>query len=163
MNEERATFGRDGDRAQAIMQRLIEHPPEKVWAALIEPAILPQWLAAGAVEARVGGAARLDFGDSGVVIDSEVSEAAPGRVLEYSWSSPGEPLRPLRWSLEPIDGWTQLTLTLRQPASEDIGRSCAGWEAHLEMLAAALEGVPMKFPFERFKAARDAYRALLTA
>jgi hypothetical protein len=29
------------------------------------------------------------------------------------------------------------------------------------MLAAALEGVPIRFPFERFKAARDAYRARL--
>jgi hypothetical protein len=28
------------------------------------------------------------------------------------------------------------------------------------MLAAALEGVPIKFPFQRFKTAREAYRAL---
>jgi hypothetical protein len=27
------------------------------------------------------------------------------------------------------------------------------------MLAAALEGVPIKFPFDRFKAARDRYRS----
>ena len=161
MSEGRATFTREGDQAQAVMERLIEHPPEKVWAALTDPAVLPLWLAAGSIELRPGGAARLDFGDSGVVIDSEVSDFAPDRVLEYSWSSPGEPERPLRWSLEPIDGWTELVLTLRQPVTEDIGRSCAGWEAHLEMLAAALEGVPIKFPFERFKAARDAYRALL--
>jgi uncharacterized protein YndB with AHSA1/START domain len=163
MSEERAAFTRDGDQAQAVMERVVEHPPERVWAALTDPAFLPQWLAAGTIEARTGGVARLDFGDSGVVIDSQVGEVAPGRVLEYSWSSPGEPQRPLRWSLEPIDGWTRLTLTLRQPASEDIGRSCAGWEAHLEMLAAALEGVPIKFPFERFKAARDAYREMLSA
>jgi hypothetical protein len=44
------------------------------------------------------------------------------------------------------------------PADEDAGRAAAGWEAHLEMLAAALEEVPIKFPFETFKAARDAYR-----
>ena len=54
-----------------------------------------------------------------------------------------------------------LDLTLRMPASEDAGRACAGWDAHLEMLAAALAGVPIKFPFELFKAARDAYRAQL--
>ena len=52
-------------------------------------------------------------------------------------------------------------LTLTLPASEDVARSCAGWEAHLEMLAAALEGVPIKFPFESFKAAREAYKAQL--
>jgi hypothetical protein len=52
-------------------------------------------------------------------------------------------------------------LTLRIPDNEDIARTCAGWDAHLEMLAAAMEGVPIKFPFERFKAAREAYRARL--
>jgi hypothetical protein len=31
------------------------------------------------------------------------------------------------------------------------------------MLAAALEGVPIKFPFEDFKAARAAYQARLPA
>jgi hypothetical protein len=29
------------------------------------------------------------------------------------------------------------------------------------MLAAALEGVPIKFPFDRFKQTREAYKALL--
>ena len=31
----------------------------------------------------------------------------------------------------------------------------------LDMLAAALAGVPVKFPFERFKTLRDAFRARL--
>jgi hypothetical protein len=52
-------------------------------------------------------------------------------------------------------------LTLRIPEDEDIARSCAGWEAHLMMLLAAIEGVPIKFPFERFQATREAYKALI--
>jgi uncharacterized protein YndB with AHSA1/START domain len=92
-----------------------------------------------------------------------VSEVEPGRLLEYGWSGPGEPNRPLRWSLEPAGEGTKLTLVLRVPQDEDAGRACAGFEAHLEMLAAALEGVPIKFPFETFNAARDAYRAQLAA
>jgi hypothetical protein len=84
-------------------------------------------------------------------------------VLEYSWSSPGEPLRPVRWELTADGEGTRLTLALRTPQGEDPGRACAGWEAHLEMLEAALEGVPIKFPFERFKAARDAYREKVAA
>jgi hypothetical protein len=47
------------------------------------------------------------------------------------------------------------------PENEDIARACAGWEAHLMMLLAAIEGVPMKFPFERFKSTREAYKAQL--
>jgi uncharacterized protein YndB with AHSA1/START domain len=96
------------------------------------------------------------------VIDSEVSACEPGARLVYSWSSPGEPLRPVCWGLAADgDAACRLTLTLITPADEDAARGAAGWEAHLEMLAAALEGVPIRFPFERFKAAREAYRSLL--
>lgn len=156
-----AIFSRSGGEIQAVLTRFLEHPPAAVWTMLTDPARLPQWLAPGEIELRIGGAARLDFVDSGTVIDSHVSAYEPGRLLEYSWSGPHEPARPVRWTLERADGGAQLTLTVRVPETEDAGRACAGWEAHLEMLAAALEGVPIKFPFETFKAARDAYRARL--
>ena len=156
-----ATLTPAGAFTEARMTRDIDHPPAALWRALTDPAFLPLWLAPGAIELRVGGAARLDFADSGTVIDSTVSAFEDGRLLEYSWSSPGEPARPVRWEIAPDGQGTQLALTLRVPSSEDPGGACAGWEAHLEMLAAALEGVPIKFPFETFKAARDAYRAML--
>lgn len=160
-SEERAIFSRSGGEVQAVLTRTFEHPPARVWAMLTEAERLPHWLAPGEIELRPGGAARLDFIDSGTVIDSHVTAYEAGRLLEYSWSGPGEPARPVRWIVEPADGGTQLTLIVRVPESDDAGRACAGWEAHLEMLAAALEGVPIKFPFETFKAARDAYRQQL--
>lgn len=153
---------RQGDAVQVVMTRTFDHAVATVWTVLTDPARLPQWLAPGEIELHEGGRARLDFIDSGTTIDSLVSAFKPGALLEYSWSEPGEPLRPVRWDLR-ADGpaATRLTLTLTIPAGEDAGRAAAGWEAHLEMLAAALEDVPIKFPFEHFKAARDAYRALL--
>lgn len=150
-----------GDQVQATLTRWFDHSPASLWAFLTDPAKLPLWLAPGVIELRVGGRARLDFGESGILIDSIVSQCVPGRVLEYAWSGPGETLRPLCWTVAPEGAGARLTLTLETPASEDIARSCAGWEAHLEMLAAALEGVPIKFPFERFKATREAYKARL--
>ena len=111
----------------------------------------------------MGGAVRLDFADSGTVIDCRVSAFEPRRTLEYSWSAPGEPLRPVRWVLADAGETTALTLIVRTPLREDPGRACAGWEAHLEMLAAALAGAPIKFPFETFKAAREAYRPRVAA
>ena len=146
---------------QARLTRDFDHSQAVVWAALTDPAKIVEWLAPGQIEPAVGGAARLDFVDSGIVIDSRVSAYEAPRLLEYSWSSPGEPLRPLRWDVEPNGQGATLTLTLQSPDGEDVARSCAGWEAHLEMLAAALEGVPIKFPFERFKATREAYKGLL--
>jgi uncharacterized protein YndB with AHSA1/START domain len=158
---EPAKFTRKGDVIQAVVTLMLDDHVEQVWAMLTEPQRLVQWLVPGEIELKVGGAAKLDFGDSGVVIDSQVSACEPMHVLEYSWSSPGEPMRPVRFELEPVGPVCRLTLTLTTPASEDAGRSAAGWAAHLEMLAAALAGVPIKFPFEVFKAARDAYRAEL--
>lgn len=150
-----------GAEAEVRLVRQFEHPPQLIWAALTQPARLAQWLAPGEIELKPGGAARLDFQDSGIVIDSRVTAYAPGRLLEYSWSGPGEPLRPVRWELEAAECGVRLTLTLELPIVEDVARACAGWEAHLEMLAAALEGVPIKFPFETFKAQREAYKAKL--
>ncbi len=156
-----ASFSRGDGFIDARLQRVSDHAPAELWAMLTDPALLPPWLAPGRIELRTGGAARLDFADSGTVIDSAVSAFEPGRLIEYSWSSPGEPLRPVRWEIEPEGEGSRLRLTVKVPESEDAGRACAGWEAHLEMLEAALEGVPIKFPFESFRAAREAYRAKL--
>jgi hypothetical protein len=45
--------------------------------------------------------------------------------------------------------------------ADDPARALAGWDAHLEMLAAALEGVPIKFPFQHFQAVRAVHTAEL--
>lgn len=156
-----ASFQPKGDMIEARLNLTLDNHQDEVWAALTQPERLVQWLAPGEIELREGGAARLDFADSGVVIDSKVTAVEPQRLLEYSWSGPGEPVRPVRWELEPIGAATLLTLTLAVPASEDAARAAAGWAAHLEMLQTVLIGVPTKFPFEAFKAARAAYSAQL--
>jgi uncharacterized protein YndB with AHSA1/START domain len=161
--DERTMFLRIGDQIQIVMERSFEQAPSRLWSWLTGLAELPLWLAPGEIDPRPGGVARLDFGASGVVVDSLVTAVEPGRLLEYAWSGPNEPPRPLRWELFRLGRGCRLRLTLRQPAAEDAARAAAGFEAHLEMLAAALEGVPIKFPFEAFKAARDAYRIDLEA
>lgn len=157
----KAVFSHAGGQVQAMMRRRFDHLPGSIWSLLTDAARLPLWLAPGTIETRLGGAVRLDFADSGTVVDSTITAYAPGRLLEYSWSGRSGPARPVRWELAPDGEGTVLTLTLRVPEDEDAGRACAGWEAHLEMLEAALEGVPIKFPFETFKTWRDAYRAEL--
>lgn len=153
-----ARFTPQAETITAEFRLTLDNHLEEVWAALTEPGWLAKWLAPGTIELREGGAARVDFGDSGGTIESRVTAFEPRHLLEYSWSTPGEPLRPLRWELEPIGPATLLTLRLTVPANEDAGRAAAGWAAHLEMLQAALIGVPSKFPFEAFRVARDAYR-----
>jgi uncharacterized protein YndB with AHSA1/START domain len=160
-NEELGTIRRLTGAFEARLTRHFDQDQATLWAWLTQPAHMVEWLAPGEIELRLGGAAKLNFTDSGIVIDSRVTAFDPPRLLEYSWSGPGEPARPVRWEIAPEAGGTRLTLTLRVPDNEDVARSCAGWEAHLQMLLAAIEGVPIKFPFERFKETRAAYKAMV--
>lgn len=149
---------RPGGGFESRLERTYEgHTTAEVWRMLTESARLAQWIAPGTIEPRKGGRAHIDFQDSGIVIDSEVEEFQPPRLLAYSWSSAGQPSRPLRWELEDAGDGTRLALTVGTPSGEDPAKACAGFEGHLEMLAAALEGVPIKFPFDVYKQARAAY------
>ncbi len=158
-----ARFTPKGERVEAEMAIVLDNPRHEVWDAIISADSLAQWLAPGELQAAPDGAVRLDFVDSGIVIDSMISQFIPEQRMEYSWSRPGEPLRPVRWDLEPIGPLTRLTLTLGIPKDEDVARSTAGWAAHLEMLTAYLAGAAMKFPFPTFQAARAAYGLQLAA
>lgn len=156
-----AVFERWEGRVKARFGMTLENHLDEVWAALTEPVRMVDWLAPCEIDPSLGGAIKLNFVDSGIIIDSTISDIEPWRVLEYSWSGPGEPTRPIRFELEPVGAAVGLVLTLEVPAEEDAGRAAAGWAAHLEMLAAALAGAPIKFPFEVFKVARETYRARL--
>ncbi|MBZ9798680.1 SRPBCC family protein [Mesorhizobium sp. ES1-4] len=141
---------RVGDGFEARLDRLIGHDRNAIWHMLTAPKALAQWLAPGSIELRAGGVVHIDFAESGRTIKSTVLQLDPPRLLEYSWSSGDEPKRPLRWELTATADGTQLVMTLRLPAGEDIAKACAGFDAHLEMLGAALEGVPIGFPVDFF-------------
>jgi uncharacterized protein YndB with AHSA1/START domain len=127
-----------GDRLEARLERIIEHDRRAVWRMLTEPQALVNWLAPAEIDARKGGHIHIDFPESGAIIDSRISEFDSPGLLAYSWSSGAEPDRPLRWQLESLGTETRLALTLRLPHDEDIAKAAAGWDAHLEMLLAAL-------------------------
>ena len=160
---EETTFEREAGLVTTVTTRRLDHPTAAVWRMIAEPARVAEWLAPGRIETRAGGAVRLDFADSGTLIDSSVSAFEDGRLVEFSWSKPGEPLRPVRIALEPEGAATRLTLTVKTPDGEDPARAAAGWAAHLAMLEAALAGAPIGFPFEIFRAVREAYRDKLAA
>lgn len=151
---------RAGDGFEGRIERLFEQDRKTVWRMLTEPKSLAQWLAPGSIELRTGGAVHIDFADSGTTIESSVLDLDSPRLLVYSWSSGDQPERPLRWELTAVEEGTRLVLTVRVPAGEDVAKACAGFDAHLEMLAAALEGVPIRFPLDHFIEARRVYRAL---
>lgn len=150
------------DCFQGRLTRFFEHDQDAVWRMLTEPQAFAQWLAPGVIEQRIGGVVHIDFEDSGITIHSTVLEWDPPRRLQYSWSSGDEPIRPLHWELVCAGDGTQLILIVEIPLEEDVAKACAGFDAHLEMLAAALEGVPIRFPLDRYLQARHSYQDLLS-
>ncbi len=102
----------------------------------------------------------MDFGLSGTPIDSHVIAIQHESLLEYSWSAGSDPERPIRWELSPTERGTLLKLTLTLPDDDRVAVSCAGWDAHLEMLTAALEGINIHFPADRFRQAREGFSQL---
>ncbi|MBA1147874.1 SRPBCC family protein [Ectothiorhodospiraceae bacterium WFHF3C12] len=152
-----------GDHYEIVLRREVECDRATLWSMLTDAEHLKNWLAPGTLEPGVGGRVSLDFGVSGTAIDSRVTAWEPPAVLEYSWSSDEQPTRPLRWQLEAGQGSTDLTVTLRVPGDEDPAKTAAGWDAHLEMLLAAVAGVPIGFPVERFKASRAVFQQQLAS
>lgn len=148
------------DHFEAKLERIFNHEQNAVWRMLTEPQKLAQWLTPGSIELRPAGAVHIDFADSGRLIESTVLEFDPPNLLTYSWSSGNEPERPLRWQLDVVEVGTRLLLTLRLPATEDIAKACAGFDAHLEMLATMLEGVPIRFPLDYYLNRRRAYETM---
>lgn len=152
---------RKGDRVMVCLERETVHLPERVWEMLTDSVCLAEWLAPGTLDARPGGRVQLDFGNSGMPIDCRVTDCQPNRRLAYSWSSGDSAERPLVWELEPIDEGTRLSLILLLPHDELVPIACAGWDAHLEMLLAALEGISIHFPASRFRQARARFESLV--
>jgi uncharacterized protein YndB with AHSA1/START domain len=84
------------------LERLLDAPPERVFAAWTDPELLRRWWAAepdwttpeASTDVRVGGQYRLSMRDTTGVVRSVVGEyleVDPPRRLVYTWEPDGEP------------------------------------------------------------------------
>lgn len=141
----RGTLGIGDDGAFGIrFERLLGHPPERVWAWITEPERLERWLPGCAIDARVGGEARFDFGDEGTATGTVTEVVPPGRsgLLVHGWSWEGVPDSVVRWQLEEAPGGTRLTLVHRELVPEPAVDFAIGWHVMLDALALAADGEP---------------------
>ena len=96
-------------------ERVLRHPPQKVWRALTESEQLRHWMPCDIVgERREGAELELPFWPDHVerysipesVLHGMIKVWDPPRVFEWTWETDV-----LRWELEPIADGTLLTLT----------------------------------------------------
>ena len=131
----------DGDRWILVFVRGLRHAPDRVWAALTEPAQLEAWapFTADRDLARTGEATlTMIDGDVAEELPASVRRAEPPTLLEYTW---GTDL--LRWRLEPVDGGTRLTLEHTLDDRDQVPQVAAGWHLCLDVAERLLDGDPI--------------------
>ena len=135
----------------------IKAPIDKVWAAITEAEHLARWFPQSAVLSDVSvGAEGVFTWDDFEPFAVRIEELDPPRMIAYRWSNDSARGVPpthvvdsqstvFRFTLEPIDGGTQLTVvesgfgTLSDPAGS-MESNRGGWNSELDELVAYLEG-----------------------
>ena len=135
-----------------VVERTIPHPPEKVWRALTEAALVSEWLMQTDLQLVVGH--RFNFRSEPVkgwngVTDCVVLEAEPPRRLVYSWCAHGEQAATgirsvVTWTLTPMAGGTHLHMEHAGFRPDDQGfyeGASYGWPLMIEALERVAGGL----------------------
>lgn len=150
---------RAGESAVLRFERLLDHPVDEVWRALTEPDRLRHWLADVVIDARQGGRIELRLGQpAGYEVTGVVTRVDPPKVLDYTWTSPGEPDGVVKWQLIPAGDRCILLFTHTLQGHWNEAGTLAAWHVHLALLATSLAGLPTwPFPDARWKELHDSY------
>jgi uncharacterized protein YndB with AHSA1/START domain len=119
--------------------------PSTVFRCLTESDLLSRWLAATAtIEARIGGAVRIDFAAHGTVVEGEVVEFSPGERIAFTWGvtvgpdAASMPRGSTRVTIEVSARAGGSLVTLRHeglPSEESRRDHEGGWREYLAALA----------------------------
>lgn len=142
----------DDERCAVRFQRLYDFTPAELWSALTDPAQLARWLARS--PRFDGERVELAFED-GLTTGRVLTWDEPN-VLEYEWRFPGEEESVVRFELQPQEFGTLLVLDHRRLGRSAGSGYAAGWHAHLDALAGAIELDAWE---QRFEELRELYRA----
>ena len=141
MTETKAVNGElrsDDDRCAVRFQRLYDFTPDELWSALTDQERLRRWLAeAPRFEGGVGGRVTIAFDDG--TTEGRILIWDEPRVLEYEWRFPGEDESVVRFELQPQEYGTLLVLDHRRLGRTSGAGYAAGWHAHLDALAGAIQ------------------------
>ncbi|MFI6273792.1 SRPBCC family protein [Streptomyces sp. NPDC050988] len=151
----------DDGRPAVRFTRTYDHPVDRVWEFVTEPAELAHWFPSSVeIELREGGTIR--FGGDPNMDDStgRVLAVDAPRHLSFSWGGDE-----LHFDLEELDDKrTRFTLTNVLEAENTAARNGAGWEVCLSALDAHARGASFGGPHAGADAPwQEVYRAYVEA
>lgn len=129
-----------------VVERLLPHPPEKVWRALTTSDLIGRWLMQNDFEPGLGH--RFNFRAKPIpgmwngATDCEVLELDAPRRLAYSWNASGQEAEGglksiVTWTLTPMDGGVHVRMEHSGFRPQDEGGRQAmggGWPRIVERL-----------------------------
>ena len=126
------------------VERELPHPPEKVWRALTEGALIAQWLMRNDFQPVVGHRFTLRTDPMphwDGIVDCEVLTVQPLTSLSYAWNTTAGLQTVVTWTLQPSAAGTLLRMEQSGfPAEADNNFRGAqyGWPRFLDRLDAAV-------------------------
>jgi uncharacterized protein YndB with AHSA1/START domain len=134
------------------IQRLLPGPIERIWAYLTDSDLRRKWLAAGAMQMKVGSPFELTWRNNELSdppgvrptgfpeehsMHSRITELEPLRKLSIAWNNSGD----VTFELEPKGEGVLLTVIHRRlPDRATMLKVSAGWHMHLDTLVARATG-----------------------
>ncbi|PKP75036.1 MAG: ATPase [Alphaproteobacteria bacterium HGW-Alphaproteobacteria-6] len=153
------------------IERLLPGPIERIWSWLTQDDLRRKWLAAGEMPLTTGAEFELTWRNDDLTtppgarpegfgaehrMTSRIIAANPPGHLAFTWGSNGE----VEITLAPSGDMVLLTLTHRRTADRAMRVMVgAGWHAHLDLLAARLEGSPPEAFWDAWQRLRADYEA----
>jgi uncharacterized protein YndB with AHSA1/START domain len=145
-------YGELIEPATLKIQRLLPGPIERIWAYLTDSELRRKWLAAGAMEMKVGTPFELVWRNAELSnlptarpaslpeehrMQSRITELDPPRRLSIAWNNSGD----VTFELEPRGEGVLLTVIHRRlPDRSTLLKVSAGWHMHLDTLVARAMG-----------------------
>jgi uncharacterized protein YndB with AHSA1/START domain len=143
--------GSDATRS-LVVERVMAHPPEKIWRALTQGALIEAWLMANDFQPVVGH--RFNFRTQPMphwngVVDGEVLAVEPPKRLSYRWDASGAEAATgiktvVTWTLTPAPGGTLLRMEqsgFRPEEAQNYEGARYGWQRFLESLERVVGGL----------------------
>lgn len=129
-------------RRSVVIERELQHPPEKVWRALTQAPLMAEWLMQNDFQPVVNHrfTLRADWGS----VDCRVLTVEPNQRLAYTWAAHGLEST-VTWTLTPSGTGTHLRMEhagFRADQEQAYQGAKAGWQpflAKLEQVVARLE------------------------
>jgi uncharacterized protein YndB with AHSA1/START domain len=135
-----------------VIERVMPHPPEKIWRALTQGPLIEEWLMPNDFQPVVGH--RFNFRTTPMphwngVTDCEVLTVKPNECLSYRWNASGEEAAGrlktvVTWTLTPVNGSTLVRMEqsgFRPDEEANYQGANYGWQRFIGNLERVVSGL----------------------